>query len=511
MRPKQTADTKNHYWFHPTTLRIACIEILALLFCMVILVMTSISAYQLSVFASISKTNEILASDLQTHYERETADAAMSTEDWLLSGYAQQAFDWATEETHANYFLFNADGECLFCSEQTASAPENITLQAETLKIIQEEGTFVSDSIAILHPEKQQPVLSKGITLMLMEPDGQITTYYLFSNTVTDVLNAFIIRMWAVGIICFAVLSIAAVAITAIYIHLHQRPLEEMMQAAKRFAKGDYENRLDPASYQDPTYEAMAYSINELAYSAENAETSRKQFVSNVSHELRTPMTIISGYVEAILDGTVPRSKQTQSLSIVSQEMQRLKILISSMLNLTKFDNGTIQIHYRLFTIQDLVFRTVLMFEQRMEKKEITLEGLDTEPLQIWGDADLLGQVIYNLFENAVKFVNTGGTISFSFTEEADVSVIAIRNTGKGISKEELPKIFERFYKSDDSRSHDKTGLGIGLDITKHIIHLHKAQISVSSEEDVYTEFVIRLPKKKDTPSESADIPKANS
>lgn len=185
-----------------------------------------------------------------------------------------------------------------------------------------------------------------------------------------------------------------------------------------------------------------------------------------------------------------------QYLSIVSQEMQRLKILISSMLNLTKFDNGTIEIHYQLFPIQDLAFRTILMFESRLEKRNITLEGLDSEPVQVWGDPDLIGQVIYNLFENATKFVNTGGTITFTFKDEPNNTSIAIRNTGAGISKEELPKIFERFYKSDDSRSHDKTGLGIGLDITKHIVRLHKAQISVSSEEGEYTEFLIRLPKK---------------
>lgn len=97
-------------------------------------------------------------------------------------------------------------------------------------------------------------------------------------------------------------------------------------------------------------------------------------------------MTIISGYVDGMLDGTVPKNKRMQYLSIVSQEMQRLKILISSMLNLTKFDNGTIEIHYQLFPIQDLAFRTILMFESRLEKRNITLEGLDSEPVQVWGD-----------------------------------------------------------------------------------------------------------------------------
>ena len=334
------------------------------------------------------------------------------------------------------------------------------------------------------------------------EPNGTETTYYLFSNTHTSVLDSFTSLTWIYGMLCFAILTAALIAVTVFFLNRNQKPLAQMMQVAQQCARGNYTEHLNPGSFEEPSYEDMAYSINELAYAAENAENQRKQFVSNVSHELRTPMTIISGYVDGMLDGTVPKNKRMQYLSIVSQEMQRLKILISSMLNLTKFDNGTIEIHYQLFPIQDLAFRTILMFESRLEKRNITLEGLDSEPVQVWGDPDLIGQVIYNLFENATKFVNTGGTITFTFKDEPNNTSIAIRNTGAGISKEELPKIFERFYKSDDSRSHDKTGLGIGLDITKHIVRLHKAQISVSSEEGEYTEFLIRLPK-KDAPAES--------
>lgn len=189
-------------------------------------------------------------------------------------------------------------------------------------------------------------------------------------------------------------------------------------------------------------------------------------------------------------------------LSIVSQEMQRLKMLVTSMLNLTKFDAGTIQINYQMFTMNDTAFRTVLMFENRLEKRHISVEGLDAPPLRVYADPDLMGQVVYNLVENAVKFVNESGTISFRFESSDHDWIFAVRNTGNGISKEELPRIFERFYKSDASRSQDKTGLGLGLDITKQIIHLHHAQISVRSEEHVYTEFEVRLPQIKPPHSE---------
>lgn len=482
--------------FHPLTMRIVCIEMLAMLVCTIIISLISISMYKYSVFSSIGKNDGILASNILERYKRENKEKKSSI-DWIPNGYAQELLDWYTEESHILYFLFDTEGSCVICSKQVNCEKAKIHLDDSALQTMQEKGKYLSDTLAMLNPKESHPMISKGSVLSFLEPNGTTTNYYLFSNTMTSVMDVFVSRIWIFNLLCCAGLSGILIGLTIFCLNRHQKPLEQMMRIAQQCAKGNYTEHLNPGGFEEPSYEAMAYSINELAYAAENAENQRKQFVSNVSHELRTPMTIISGYVDGMLDGTVPKNKRGQYLSIVSQEMQRLKILISSMLNLTKFDNGTIQIHYQLFPIQDLVFRTILMFESRLEKRHITLVGLDSDPVQVWGDPDLIGQVIYNLFENAVKFVNTGGTITFTFTEESENTILAIRNTGAGISKEELPKIFERFYKSDDSRSHDKTGLGIGLDITKHIIRLHKAQIFVSSEEGKYTEFSIHLPKKE--------------
>lgn len=487
--------------FHPLTMRIICVEVLAMLVCTIIISLISISLYKRSVFSSIGKNDGILAVGILKRYQEENKGEKNSI-DWIPDSYAQALFDWNTEESHILYFLFDTEGNCVICSKQVNCEKAKIQLDDSALQIMQKEGEYLSDTLAMLNPEEEHPMISKGSVISFPEPDGTTTNYYLFSNTMTSVMDVFVFRIWIFGLLCCTILTGILISVTAFFLNRHQKPLEQMMRIAQQCAKGNYTEHLNPGSFEEPSYEAMAYSINELAYAAENAENQRKQFVSNVSHELRTPMTIISGYVDGMLDGTVPKNKRIQYLSIVSQEMQRLKILISSMLNLTKFDNGTIQIHYQLFPIQDLVFRTILMFESRLEKRNISLVGLDSDPISVWGDPDLIGQVIYNLFENAVKFVNTGGTITFTFTDEPNSTCIAIRNTGAGISKEELPKIFERFYKSDDSRSHDKTGLGIGLDITKHIVRLHKAQISVSSEEGEYTEFLIRLPK-QETPEES--------
>ena len=275
-------------------------------------------------------------------------------------------------------------------------------------------------------------------------------------------------------LVSLAVLAIA-IAMEMHIILQRAKQREQIIQVLQLNARGDYTKKLQPEQWVGSEMEPLVTVLDSLVRQAERAESYRKQFVSNVSHELRTPMTIISGFVEGILDGTVPRNKRMEYLSIVSQEMQRLKMLVTSMLNLTKFDAGTIQINYQMFTMNDTAFRTVLMFENRLEKRHISVEGLDAPPLRVYADPDLMGQVVYNLVENAVKFVNESGTIS---------------------------RIFERFYKSDASRSQDKTGLGLGLDITKQIIHLHHAQISVRSEEHVYTEFEVRLPQIKPPHSE---------
>ena len=134
------------------------------------------------------------------------------------------------------------------------------------------------------------------------------------------------------------------------------------------------------------------------------------------------------------------------------------------------------------------------MFEKRIEEKELEVEELDSSRLTAVVDADLMQQVIYNLVENAVKFVNKGGTLSFSFDRQDDICIIGIRNTGEGLKDSEIPQVFDRFYKTDSSRGKDTSGLGLGLAISRKIVHLHNGHIVVKSVYGEYTEFQIRIP-----------------
>jgi signal transduction histidine kinase len=164
------------------------------------------------------------------------------------------------------------------------------------------------------------------------------------------------------------------------------------------------------------------------------------------------------------------------------------------MLNLTKFEAGEMALRITSIDIGQLLIKTVLMFEKRINDKHVEVEGLEDLSLTIKADEDLIFQVFYNLIENAVKFVNEGGTISFSVREEKGKAFISFKNTGDGLRTDELPKIFDRFYKTDTSRSQDKTGLGLGLSIARKIVHLHSGHIIVRSVRGEYTLFEVQLP-----------------
>ena len=241
----------------------------------------------------------------------------------------------------------------------------------------------------------------------------------------------------------------------------------------------------------------LASSLNEMGDFIKTNDDVSKNFIANVSHELRTPMTTIGGFVDGILDGTIPKSKQNQYLVLVSQEIKRLRILVSSMLNMTKFESGTMKPNFTEINLTDTVISTVLMFEKKIEDKNLEIDGLDSERLMVVADKDLMQQVIYNVVENAVKFVNKGGTISFAFNEIDKFAYVSIKNTGEGLKNDELSQVFDRFYKTDSSRGKDTTGLGLGLAISRKIIHLHNGQIIVKSVYNEYTEFTIKIPVKQ--------------
>ncbi len=274
------------------------------------------------------------------------------------------------------------------------------------------------------------------------------------------------------------------------------RPLKKITAATKLYSQGDFSVRINTSDvYKELTQ--LVDSVNKMADNLAVIEESRSSFVANVSHELKTPMTIISGFIDGMLDGTISEEAFGKYLTIVSDEVKRLSRLVVAMLNMSKIEAGKLQLNVSHFSARDILIKTLLGFEKYINDKKISLEGVDSlENVFLYADETLINQIIYNLIDNAVKFTPENGTVSFSLREEKKEAVFVINNTGKGIEKEDIGLLFDRFYKVDKSRGLDSKSFGMGLYIVKSIIELHGGTIKVNSVPDIFTEFEIRLPVK---------------
>lgn len=325
-----------------------------------------------------------------------------------------------------------------------------------------------------------------------MVKNGYVMGYVLVSSPAND-LQEYILDNLRISLL--SGLAVMMIMFVALYVVTYRlvRPLRQMAAATRQFSRGDFSGRIRVTGKDEIAQ--LAVALNGMASTLSSEEEMRRSFVANVSHELKTPMTSIAGFIDGILDGTIPPEKHAHYLRIVTDEVKRLSRLVHAMLNLSRIDSGKMKLHPVTFDLTETICTSLLSFESSIEKKSIQIEGLDScEPYPVSGDYDLMQQVVYNLLENAVKFTNEGGTISIGMGHPAGRTVVCIRNTGEGIPSTELPHIFERFYKSDRSRGLDKTGTGLGLYLVKTIINMHGGEITVRSVENEYCEFIFWIP-----------------
>ena len=271
------------------------------------------------------------------------------------------------------------------------------------------------------------------------------------------------------------------------------RPLRKITSVAAAYLNGDFSRKIDIHSRDELGYlaEAFDYMANEL----NTLEDDQRKFVSNVSHDFRSPLTSIKGYVEAILDGTIPHDMQDKYLNIILFETERLNKLTSSLLELNKYgSHGKTILYISNFDINYIIRMTALTFEGTCKEKHISIELiLSGQKLYVTADLAKIQQVIYNLTDNAIKFSHPDSFIAIETTEKNEKVFVSVKDSGIGIPKENLKKIWERFYKTDVSRGKDKRGTGLGLSIVREIIQAHNENINVISTEGVGTEFIFTL------------------
>lgn len=406
--------------------------------------------------------------------------------DYRIPEVLSPALTHLASTVDGNVMVTDNEFRIVFCSHR--SCPHRDKVLADVVRNSLKEGDFFEVSrLGGLYSEGRY---TAGTALKTANGD---TLGYVLVSSSAEALGEFVLdnlRTYALSGV--AVLIVAFIVLYIITYRL-VRPLRQMAAITRRFSQGDFSGRVKVRGSDEVA--ELANALNGMAVSLSSLEDMRRSFVANVSHELKTPMTTISGFIDGILDGTVPPDRRTDYLRIVSEETKRLSRLVGVMLNLSRIDSGQLRISPVSFDLTATICEVLLSFEQRIEKKGLSIEGLDQcEPQTVVADYDLLQQVVYNLLDNAVKFTQEGGTISLSLSHDTDRTVVSIRNTGDGIPSTEMPHIFERFYKSDRSRGLDKSGTGLGLYIVKTIIDLHGGEITVRSVEGEYCEFVFWLP-----------------
>ena len=271
-----------------------------------------------------------------------------------------------------------------------------------------------------------------------------------------------------------------------------------MAEAARRYGRGDLSVRVDIHDRDDEIGE-LAEAFNSMAESLERAETRRSEFIANVSHELKTPMTTIAGFADGILDGTIPPESERKYLQTISSETKRLSRLVRSMLEVSRLQAGDpAELLKHSFDIGEILRRTLLNFEDKIESKSLDVNfQVPEEAILVLGTSDAITQVVYNLFDNAVKFAREGTELGVSLRTDSVKAYISIRNRGNTIPESEIPLLFERFHKSDRSRSQDRDGVGLGLYIVKTILNNHGEDVAVTSRQGV-TDFVFTLALKQE-------------
>lgn len=382
--------------------------------------------------------------------------------------------------------LFSTDGRQFYAQE--GQLPEDIVTQVMDENVGAYNGMT---SLGGLYPERRYtsalPVTNQIGPLVVTQ--GMVLVAASASN-----LNA----MWSSTATIFFfsavvvfLISVIASTLTSAY---QTRPLNEMAEAARKFGQGEFDVRVSTSGDNCDELHNLAEAFNSMASSLAQVEAQRTEFIANVSHELKTPMTTIAGFAEGILDGTIPPERERESLEIIVSETRRLSRLVRRMLDLSRLkaltENVTAQ---EQFDLTDVLSRVVINLEGKITQRNLDVDvQLPEEPVMVWGDPDAVTQICYNLLDNAAKFAASDSTLTISTVKKDGKVYTTIQNLGATIPPEELPLLFDRFHKTDASRSEDRDGVGLGLYIVKSLIGNLKEQITATSEDGV-TRFTFSL------------------
>lgn len=448
----------------------------------------------LSIFTVATLGSTLLATNLETKIGGELYKEANLMGKEYLPGFftntlslndTQVQLNGLTAYLHADVWITDRNGKLLLSSHSnpSTSSPAQITdfnpaeAGNEQYLIGNYHNYFSEEMITVIAPVTQG-FYTKGYILIHK-------SYSDLTETKDSILNVVYITLLVIYILSFSILL-------GLHFFIY-RPLRKITEAAKQYASGNLDHEIHINTDDEVGY--LSASLNYMSNQLKDMNSYQKKFIANVSHDFRSPLTSIKGYLEAILDGTIPPELYEKYISRVISETERLHKLTESMLTLNSLDARGYLTRTN-FDINRVIKDTAASFEGTCGKKNISFDLTFSDNIQmVYADMEKIQQVMYNLIDNAIKFSHNDSVIYIQAAGQYEKIFVSVKDTGIGIPKDSLKKIWERFYKTDLSRGKDKKGTGLGLSIVKEILQSHGENIDVISTEGVGTEFIFSLPR----------------
>ncbi len=449
--------------------------------------------FVISFFVGLGRMNIIKdsgANMMRSAEEVSHTASVISRNDGLSGWLMGMTISTVSGSTGDHIFITDPQGVVVSCCDGMYGCGHlGREVSPETVNSALQGGSYFVSDVDGMYPSPRYVVCKAISSMEESEIIGYVFVTCEVSRMVGDWSGFFLIAAIVAVVVLFLSLSVS------LYFSKRMaRPLDEIAAASRKFARGDFSVRVKQEYDQSDEVGALIDAFNKMADSLENAEAQLSEFIANISHELRTPMTTIAGFADGILDGTIPQEEAPKYLRSIRNETRRLSRLVRDMLDASQMKSRAADPSRRtVFDLTELVLQTLLSFESRATKKELDVDPqLPDTHIMVIADKDAITQVIYNLLDNAVKFASVGSCITLRLYKDGGKAYVSVSDVGETIPPDDLPFIFDRFHKSDRSRSLDKEGVGLGLYLVKSIINSHDEDIAVKSENGV-TEFVFTL------------------
>ena len=387
----------------------------------------------------------------------------------------------------AQIWIVNPDGEIILNSRKSLSEKSTTIEDFDPTRTGEKyyqigtfNGYFNNDTLSVASPIVSNYKVKSYVIIHIPMDD-----IYEERDSISSVLY-----------LCFLIIYLLSLIPLIVFYFKIYLPLYKINTISLEYAANNFEHKIPYNN--DDELGTLSNSINYLALQLNTLEEYQRKFIANISHDFRSPLTSIKGYLEAMSDGTIPAESQKKYFNILLFETERLTKLTSSLLTLNNFESSGGHLDIIDFDINKTIKDTAASFEGTCKEKMVSIELiLSGKVLFVTGDVGKIQQVLYNLIDNAIKFSHNNSTITIETTEKNEKVFISVKDTGIGIPKDSIKKVWDRFYKSDYSRGKDKKGTGLGLTIVKEIIQAHNENIDVISTEGIGTEFIFSLPKSK--------------